>query len=167
MTQGVSERLTFTLHELVAEIDAAADQTLRSRYGVSFGVFEFLAVLDDVQPADMTTLAHCLGVTKAAISKRVPALVEQGWIRARQTPGGGRSIHLSLTERGTELVRTAGDELETELHARLDGATAGTEAIDIAALNRQLRALTDLFRRQHSDASPEPSTDQPSVPREY
>ncbi|MDZ8170953.1 MarR family winged helix-turn-helix transcriptional regulator [Microbacterium xanthum] len=147
----MADRLTFTLHELVAEIDAYADDALRTRHGVTFSVFEFLAVLANAQPADMTTLARCLGVTKAAVSKRVPALVEQGWVLARNAPGEGRSIRLSLTSRGADLVRIAGDDLEAEF---LSVIATSADAGGIAALNGQLNTLTDLFRRKNSAPPP-------------
>ena len=87
----MSDRLTFTLHELIAELDAYADGVLRSGYGVSFNHFQFLAVLADTEPTDMTTLARCLGVTKAAVSKRVPGLVDGSWIEAGSPVGAART----------------------------------------------------------------------------
>lgn len=140
----MSERITFTLHELIAELDAYADDVLRQHYGVSFNHFQFLAVLSDVEPADMTTLARCLGVTKAAVSKRVPALVDEGWIVATSPVGGGRSILLTLTPKGTDLVRTAGTALEAEFTAMLADPALDTDPIDVPRLNRQLVALTAL-----------------------
>ena len=153
----MSDRLTFTLHELVAEIDAYADSALRARHGVSFSLFEFLAVLSDVQPADMTTLARCLGVTKAAVSKRVPPLVDQGWVHA--APGVGRSVDLSLTDRGSALVQVAGDELESDFAAVFTQTLDGAHSLDIPTLNRQLVALTAQFQR--TNAAPD-STGDPS-----
>jgi DNA-binding MarR family transcriptional regulator len=146
----VSDRLTFTLHELLAELDAFADAALRSGYGVSFNHFQFLAVLYDAEPADMTTLAHCLGVTKAAVSKRVPALVEDGWITAQSRPGAGRSILLSLTPKSTELVRDAGAVLEREFAAMLTHPALGDDPIDAPRLNAQLAALTAFIQKQPS-----------------
>jgi DNA-binding MarR family transcriptional regulator len=144
----VSNRLTFTLHELLAELDAFADAALRSGYGVTFNHFQFLAVLYDAEPADMTTLAHCLGVTKAAVSKRVPALVEDGWITAQSPRGAGRSILLSLTPKSTELVRDAGGMLERHFAAMLADPALGDDPIDAPRLNAQLVALT-AFIQQH------------------
>ena len=144
----MSDRLTFTLHELIAELDAYADAALRTRYGVTYNHFQFLAVLYDAEPADMTTLAHCLGVTKAAVSKRVPALVEDGWITAQSRPGGGRSILLSLTPRGTALVRDAGAGLEREFAAMLADPALGGDPIDAPRLNAQLVALTAFIQQQ-------------------
>jgi DNA-binding MarR family transcriptional regulator len=157
----VAERLTFTLHELVAEIDAYADDLLRERYGVSFTHFEFLAVLSDVEPSDMTTLARCLGVTKAAVSKRVPRLVADGWISATSEPGTGRSVSLTLTPKGAELVHEAGEELEREFAAILADPALSTDPIDAPRLNRQLIALTTLVQ-QKSAARAVPSRESSS-----
>ena len=150
----MSDRLTFTLHELVAELDAYADAALRAGYGVSYNHFQFLAVLYDAEPADMTTLAHCLGVTKAAVSKRVPSLVDAGWITAESPAGAGRSILLSLTPRGTALVRDAGDVLEREFAAMIAHPSLASDAIDAARLNAQLAALTDFIRHKPRPTPP-------------
>lgn len=156
----MSDRLSFTLHELVAELDAYADDLLRERFGVTFRHFEFLAVLADVEPSDMTALARCLGVTKAAISKRVPALVNGGWITARSLPGGGRSVHLSLTARGADLVRAAGAVVDAEFAALLSDPTLAADPIDAPRLNRQLAALTAIIPRRSAAfaaRTPEPT----------
>ena len=146
----MSDRLTFTLHELLAELDAFADAALRSGYGVTFNHFQFLAVLYDAEPADMTTLARYLGVTKAAVSKRVPALVEDGWITAQSPRGAGRSILLSLTPKSTELVRDAGGMLERHFAAMLADPALGDDPIDAPRLNAQLVALTAFIQQQPS-----------------
>ncbi|KQP69292.1 transcriptional regulator [Microbacterium sp. Leaf288] len=144
----MSERLTFTLHELIAELDAFADSALQAGWGVTFNHFQFLAVLYDHEPVDMTTLARCLGVTKAAVSKRVPALVEDGWITAASQPGAGRSILLSLTDKGTALVRDAGEVLEREFAAMLTHPSLAGDPIDASRMNAQLVALTAFIQQQ-------------------
>lgn len=142
----MASRVTVTLHELVAELDIYADDALRKRYGVSFNLFEFLATLAELGPIDITGLARCLRVTKAAVSKRVPGLVADGWISA--DPGPGRRVVLALTEKGLDLVQRAGGELESEFTAmlgdpRLDPAVS-PEAIDAATLNAHLSTLTEI-----------------------
>ena len=154
----MSDRLTFTLHELLAELDAFADTALRSGYGVTYNHFQFLAILYDAEPADMTTLAHCLGVTKAAVSKRVPSLVEDGWITAQSQPGAGRSVLLSLTPKGTALVRDAGAVLEREFAAMLTHPALADDPIDVPRLNAQLVALTTFIQQQ---PTPRPGTTPP------
>lgn len=142
----MAARLTVTLHELVGELDLFADAWLRQKHGVSFNLFEILATLAERAPIDITGLAHCLRVTKAAVSKRVPTLVADGWITA--TAGEGRRIVLELTPTGAELVRIAGGELEVEFtqmlaDPRLDPVRSGT-GITPAALNAHLSVLTDI-----------------------
>ncbi|KRB38688.1 MarR family winged helix-turn-helix transcriptional regulator [Microbacterium sp. Root180] len=144
----MSDRLTFTLHELLAELDAFADAALQRGYGVTYNHFQFLAVLFDAEPADMTTLAHCLGVTKAAVSKRVPGLVDEGWITAASQPGAGRSILLSLTPKGSALVRDAGGVLEHAFAEMLSHPALADDPIDAPRLNAQLVALTAFIKGQ-------------------
>lgn len=143
----MADRITVTLHELVSELDRYADAWLRSRYQVSYNLFEFLAALAERQPIDITGLAQCLGVSKAAVSKRVPAIAADGWIVT--TPGGGRRVELGLTPKGARLVEEAGGELEREFTAiladpRLDpGRTP--EAVEPEAFHGHLRTLTQII----------------------
>lgn len=146
----MTTRITFTLHELVAALDGYADRVLGERYGVSFNHFVFLAVLADVEPSDMTTLARCLGITKAAVSKRVPALVAGGWIASEAA--AGRSIHLTLTDRGAALVRDAGSMLEAEFTALLAHPALAEDPFDVPRLNSQLAALTALIREKENSS---------------
>ena len=41
----MAERITVTLHELVAGLDGYADAVLMHKYGTTFGEFSYLAVL--------------------------------------------------------------------------------------------------------------------------
>ncbi|MGN6218924.1 MAG: MarR family winged helix-turn-helix transcriptional regulator [Microbacterium sp.] len=150
----MSDRLSFTIHELVAEIGAYADGVLRSRYGVGYNHFQFLAILADVEPSDMTRLAHCLGVTKAAVSKRVPALVEDGWITADSPAGAGRSVLLSLTPKGAALVRDAGAVLERDFAAMLAAPALADDPIDAPRLNAQLNRLIAFMQSPTAAAVP-------------
>ena len=142
----MAERITVTLHELVAELDIYADAHLREHHGVSYNLFELLATLAETAPIDITGLARCLRVTKAAVSKRVPALVADGWITA--DGGEGRRIVLGLTPRSADLVRIAGGELEAEFAGMLaemrNGPASAGDPIDDGALNAHLARLTDI-----------------------
>lgn len=146
----MAELITVTIHELVCELDGYADQYLRAHHGVSYSQFVFLAALQERGPIDMTGLARCLGVTKVAVSKRVPRLVEDGWIT--QAPASSRRILLSLTDRAHELVRAAGGELDaafTEVFEdprMVDGALDAASAV--TALNRQLNTLVTIIKEK-------------------
>lgn len=142
----MADRITVTLHELVGELDLYADDYLRAHHRVTYNLFEFLATLAELAPVDITGLARCLRVSKAAVSKRVPGLVADGWITA--TPGIGRRIELNLTAQGNQLVDVAGGELEQIFNEMLADPlldpTQSPGAVEPGALHEHLRVLTSI-----------------------
>lgn len=144
----MSERITYTLHELVAEINSYADSFLSRHYGVSYNLFELLAVLVEQAPTDITGLAQCLGISKAAVSKRLPSLSE--WVVS--TPSAGRRIVLTPTERARALVAEAGGELETRFARMFADSTMPGDTRPLAQisteLNNQLAALTRTIKEK-------------------
>ncbi len=150
----MADRITVTLHELVAELDLYADTYLRAHHDVTYNLFEFLATLAELEPVDLTSLARCLRVTRAAVSKRAPVLEADGWIVA--TAGPGRRVELALTGRGRDLVHRAGGELEeafTDMlgDPRLDPLRS-PGAIDPDALHTHLRTLTAIVLEKGAGA---------------
>lgn len=141
----MAQRVTVTLHELVSALDSYADGVLRDRHAVTFPHFAFLAALAEEQPIDITHLAQCLGVTKAAVSKRVPAMVNGGWVQTSVDPANARRVVLSLTEKGAALVRVAGGELEAGFGDVFADPRLAAMGIDVSSLNAQLALLTDLI----------------------
>ncbi|GIG53883.1 MarR family winged helix-turn-helix transcriptional regulator [Demequina activiva] len=142
----MSDKITFTLHELVSELDAQADELLKARHGITGSQFIALATLADVEPTDITDLARCLGVTKAAVSKRVPSLVKAGWVTTTHPPGQGRRVLLELTDSARDLVERAGRDLDEQFAALVDHPDAS--GIDLSALNDHLNTLTAIFRQK-------------------
>ncbi|WP_345801758.1 helix-turn-helix domain-containing protein [Microbacterium sp. AZCO] len=140
----MADRITVTLHHLVSLMDSYADEMLRERHGVSFSQFQFLSAVAELQPVDITTLARCLFVTKAAVSKRVPSLVADGWIVAEDDPHHGRRVLLTLTPGALQLVITAGGGLDDQFTALFADPRLGAEGIDVAQLNHQLETLMEL-----------------------
>ena len=136
--------IAVTLHQLVYRIDQLADRRVRERFGVSYSQFHFLAVTTTIERPDVTTLAECLGVTKAAVSKRLDGLVADGLITRAADPGNARRVLIALTPRAVDLVREATELLEGELASALAELPAG-EADD---LNTRLRVLLDIFIRR-------------------
>jgi len=133
----MAERLSVTLHELVSALDSYADAVLRDRYDTTFSEFQYLATLAEVGTVDMTALAQCLVITRAAVSKRVPALVAAGWIQTSRDPANARRVLLSLTPRAVDLVDRAGGELEASVHSLIDEPPP----VDADLLHSSLRTL--------------------------
>lgn len=150
----MSERLSFTLHELVSALDGYADGILREHYGVDANLFITLATMSE-EPGriDVTTLARCLGVSKAAVSKRVPSLVEAGWLETHSDPTNARRVVLTLTPRASHLVARAGAALDAEFTRMF----AQVPELDAEALNTSLVALTAVVLANSTPAtSPAP-----------
>ncbi|QIK82532.1 MarR family winged helix-turn-helix transcriptional regulator [Sanguibacter sp. HDW7] len=149
-----SGRVVVALHELLAAVDAGSERLLRASSGHSLATVTFLSILADAQRTaaldgatdptdlaptgpwvrDLTTLADCLGVTRAAVSKRVPTLVEQGLVLTSADPRHARRVRLALTVTGAAVVADA--------TARLDAWLAGDLAgrLDLPALHAALTA---------------------------
>ncbi|GAA1519650.1 hypothetical protein GCM10009761_22600 [Agromyces terreus] len=134
----LGDRITVTLHYLVDRMDRYADQLLQERFGMSYSQFMFIAVLADLAPPpDITTLATCLGVSKAAVSKRVPSFVEAGWVATRADPANARRVLLEITPAAGRLLDEALPVLErsfTETFDDLDG-------VDLTRLHDDLKTV--------------------------
>ena len=146
MTTGADRNLagdlTVTLHHLVDVVAEYADDVLTRRHGVTFSQYVFLHVLADLDHPDVTSLARCLRVTKAAVSKRVGGFVDAGWLRTLDDPSHGRRVLLELTDAGRRLVAHARADLEEELAAAFGGSTT----VDPRALHTDLTALLTTVR---------------------
>lgn len=150
---ALGDRITVTLHELVDALDAVADDLLRTRYAVTLSQYLFLAVLADLDRPDITEQARCLGVSKAAVSKRLPSFVAAGWVRTGTDPANARRVVLHLTDAGVRLVADAGRMLEAEFTAM----AAHLTSVDLDALHRELTTLLAAFR-------PQPALPDPALP---
>ncbi|WP_062465621.1 MarR family winged helix-turn-helix transcriptional regulator [Demequina maris] len=135
----MNEPTTFLLRRVVAEMDAYADELLRREFGTTFATFMFLAVTAAMPGADVTTLGRAAGMSKAAASKRIPPLVEEGLLTSSRDPHHGRRLHIAPTERALALVGTAGARLEAEF-ASLLTSHAG---LDEPTLRGQVEALAE------------------------
>ena len=140
----MADRITVTLHHLISLMDSYADEMLTSRHGVTFSQFQFLAAVADLQPLDNTTHAKCLFVSKAAVSKRVPSLVADGWLVTSDDPQHGRRVLLTLTPRALALVVQAGGGLDDQFTELFADPRLVAEGVDVGRLNRQLEILMDL-----------------------
>jgi len=133
-------RLTGTLHELVLAMDGYADHVLTSLFGVDRNLLAFLTPLAG-STMDVTRLAALLNLTKAAVSKRAPALERQGWLTISADPAHGRRVLLSLTDSGERLVGDAGQLLNRRFAGLLDD-----NSIDAVRLEKELRTLIGAVR---------------------
>lgn len=112
------ERITFTLHHLVNELDRIADGILRRKFSMTYSQFLFLVSIQEHGPLDLTRLAKVLGVSKAAVSKRVAWFVERNLVILDTDESSLRRVVLSLSARGNQTVSNAAEVLDTTFLAQ-------------------------------------------------
>lgn len=143
----MADNAMVTLHELVSVMDTYADALLRRDYGLSFNEFEYLIVIADHPDADLTDLAECLRITKAAVSKRLPALEAAGLVR-RTEPQHGRRVVVELTESGGAKLAAASAHLQAELATVFAPVSGDGPEIDPERLNTDLAVLCQRIREK-------------------
>lgn len=132
--------LAHELHDLVRTLDRWAEQILRPE-GLSYNQYVALVILGNHPGITGRTLAKSLHVTEAAGSGIVKALLADGLISNRATPGSGNRRELHRTSAGEEKAAHCGQLLG---HSLDDNAR--TIGIDPAALATTIRALHDEVR---------------------
>lgn len=131
------DRITLALHHLVYELDSQADRILRSRFGMTFSQFLFLANLEAGANADISMLAERIGVSRAAVSKRLPWFLQRDLVYVADDPANKKRVMIGLTAKGGELVERSGQALELEFA----GIFASIDGVDLEALNRDLNTV--------------------------
>ena len=76
------------------------------------------------QPRTSGELAHVEQVSAPTMSRTVGQLVDQGYVARATDPDDGRSVRLSITPEGVEVVRRERAHRDAWMTARLEGLSA-------------------------------------------
>ena len=131
-------RISFLLNALVKEMNDQADSLLRARFSLTYSQFVFLQALRNGQSLDVTRLAEALGVTKAAVSKRLEWFVERGVVDTTRENDNAKRVLVSLSTEGRLLAAESGDFLDREFMRVISGVSS----IDFARLAGDVLSLT-------------------------
>lgn len=137
-------------------IGALADTHLGANYAITYNQYVLIAVLYNHEPTDVTDLARCLNVSKAAVSKRLPALERDELIHTGRDPHNLRRLVVTLTDKARGIVEKAGPEMETLLHGLL---SQGNSSLDVAEMAAQMNKLSEILE-QALGAQPSQNTSQ-------
>jgi DNA-binding MarR family transcriptional regulator len=100
---SITGLLSYRLHRVANAISRSAAARYRRDFDVSLGEWRTIALLGEKGSLTLNKLARMAGLDKAQMSRVVAKLAERGLV-ARE-PGSGRTIHLSLTRKGSSLYR--------------------------------------------------------------
>jgi DNA-binding MarR family transcriptional regulator len=130
-------RITFTLNELVYVLNSAADRHLRAKFDLTYSQFLFLVTLMGQNTPTPSFLAECLGVSRAAVSQRLPWFQDRGLVEVSKVTGNGKNLSLELTRKGVELATQSADFLEEEFRALF----RNTASVDFDELDETLNRI--------------------------
>ncbi len=130
-------RLTFTLHRIVAVLDRHADGILRNAMDMTYSQFLFLVHLAEADGASGATLADRLGVSRAAVSKRIPWFEQHGFVTTSEDPNHGAIRRIHLTRQGADRLAKASTLLETAFRIPADQSMS----FDVNELHEHLLEL--------------------------
>src|SRR5688572_27568166 len=130
-TTSITESTGFKLHRVTALLDRVADAYLRAEHGIRYPAFLVLLMVRVLGEPSQQRIAANLGVSRASVTQRVGALVEDGLLATRTDPADSRANVVTLTARGETLLDAAWHGLDAH-QAGLD------DGVDEAALAAQL-----------------------------
>ena len=112
----------------------AVSDALRREHGIVATQYEFLRYFRDHPDSRIADTAANFAAGVGAISKGVDRLATLGWVDRRPNPADGRSVLVSLTDAGAELVAGSLDDDQVEavgalfrtLRTRLEHQGIGT-----------------------------------------
>jgi len=143
----ITSRITFTLNELVYVLNSAADKHLRAKFDLTYSQFLFLVTLMRQNNPTPSYLAECLGVSRAAVSQRLPWFQNRGLVEVFKVSGNGKTLSLELTRKGAELAAQSANFLEQEFRLLFhDTASVDLDELDktLTRIKRQLIGNTEI-----------------------
>jgi len=132
-----SSRITFTLNKLVYVLNSAADRHLRANFDLTYSQFLFLVTLMSHNKPTPSFLAERLGVSRAAVSQRLPWFHDRGLVKISKVSGNDKNLSLALTREGETLTTQSADFLEQEFRLLFDNA----DFVDLGKLDTTLRQI--------------------------
>ncbi|MBJ7433058.1 MAG: winged helix-turn-helix transcriptional regulator [Microbacteriaceae bacterium] len=138
-----SSRITFTLNELVYVLNSAADRHLRANFDLTYSQFLFLVTLMSQNKPTPSFLAECLGVSRAAVSQRLPWFQDRELVTVSRVSGNEKNLSLELTRKGEALATQSADFLEKEFRVLFQN----TDSVDLDDLDKTLRRVKQLLFR--------------------
>ncbi len=145
-TKAAAKIAELTTHAAML-LETHADEYLRKHFAMTYHQYVLLAVLSEREPTDLTTLAACLNISKAAVSKRLPGLQDSGYLLAVPAEHSKRSLTVTLTDKTRQILAQAGPQLEALLRTKLERSGL---PFDADALAGQLEALISVLEEGNS-----------------
>lgn len=117
------------------KVASSAGQVYRARFGIGVTDWRVLAYFEVYTWSTASSACELMGLDKAAVSRSVAALLENGWVKSR--PSGLRKIEYATTPAGKRLH----DKVYAVAAAREEALLANVSAEDRATLVRLFHTM--------------------------
>jgi len=126
------------MSKIVKHIDRLTERTV-SAFGLNTGEFRLLLKLRQApeQRASAGELAERLSLSTGAMTNRLDGLEEAALIERTRDPADRRSVHVTITDKGIEVLARAVDA-QAEEEKKLLGALSPQDQVRLNNLLRQL-----------------------------
>jgi len=138
------------MNRLVNALNAAADHILREQFGLTFSQFQFLAVLEACGTISSRTFAERLGVSPAAVSRRLSWFEQRSLIHTGTLAHDRRTVTVTISEQGKELLSKTSRVLEESFREGF----AELRSVDLDGLNATLNTVYDHLTRTEPSEDP-------------
>ena len=130
----------FSMRKASSLMDRAGDRLFRGGLGIGLTQYMVLSVVD-ARPGQFNqqSVAQTLGITKAAVSRQIEMALAAGYLTTSVSNYSRRDNLVTLTPKGTRLVRTGDALLATELQRGFQS----TNETDLQAALRALHTLIE------------------------
>lgn len=135
-THGLATELLLTLNRAANIITYDLEASVHRPRGLSWSAFRLLFVTWLTEPIEPMNAARLTGMSRAAVSSLSKPLVRDELLQRTPDPVDGRSIQLSLTPAGRELITTVYREHNDREQTWADGLTEAEQRILVMLLGK-------------------------------
>ncbi|MFD1887165.1 MarR family winged helix-turn-helix transcriptional regulator [Paenibacillus wenxiniae] len=121
-------QLTYLIQTILLEAGA--------EHELSFIQIRLLGILRDREPG-MQELAHHLNLDKSSVTGLINRAERRDMVERVPSPTDRRSFSVRLTDKGKDIVRTVGDEIERRIHNAARNLTEA-ERVQLTTLSAKM-----------------------------
>lgn len=131
------KRIANPLHEIMYKMSHHANAVMEKRKSLDFSQFKLLMMITEEPEANQKTLAGCVGITQAGMSKTILNLEKKRIIVSQINKNNRRERRLVITELGRQLLQENMHQIE-ELSDKLFSVLTTEEVDTLEAILQKL-----------------------------
>jgi DNA-binding MarR family transcriptional regulator len=149
MSSPIEDDILRSLRRITRAIDLHSKQ-LMAHCGLTGPQLVCLRTIGRESALTLSGLARAVSLSQATVTGIVDRLVDRGLVRRRRVPTDRRSVSISVTDAGRELIASAPSPLQERFSSRL----AALSEADRMSLSAALERVVQMMDGADIDAAP-------------